>query len=100
MSLEKAVNPVTRITTRPPPYADSGWLTRKFVEAPKQPLKFYLEVGRFEASGFASQLAESRRLRDVLQAKGYDVVYSEYHGGHDAVNWRGSFADGVMALVK
>jgi enterochelin esterase-like enzyme len=73
---------------QPPPYAETGWLTRKLVEAPKQPLKFYLEVGRFEASGFAGQLAESRRLRDVLQAKGYDVVYSEYHGGHDAVNWR------------
>ena len=88
------------MTSRPQPYAETAWLTRKFIDAPKQPLKFHIEVGRFEASGFASQLGETRRLRDVLQAKGYAVIYSEYHGGHDAVNWRGSLADGLMALMK
>jgi enterochelin esterase-like enzyme len=89
-----------KMTAQAPPYAETGWLTREFIEAPKQPLKFYLEVGRFEASGFAGQLAETRRLRDVLQAKGYPVIYSEYHGGHDAVNWRGSLANGLMALMN
>jgi hypothetical protein len=35
----------------------------------------------------------------VLKAKGYSVQYSEFCGGHDYVSWRGSFADGLMALA-
>jgi enterochelin esterase-like enzyme len=27
------------------------------------------------------------------------VNYSEYSGGHDFVCWRGSFADGLIALT-
>jgi enterochelin esterase-like enzyme len=37
-------------------------------------------------------------FRDVLPAKGYSVHYSEFTGDHDPVNWRGSFADGLIAL--
>jgi enterochelin esterase-like enzyme len=88
------------MTGRPRPYAESGWLTRRFVEAPLRPVRFYLEVGRFEASASANQVTEARRLRDVLQAKGYRVIYSEYSGGHDPVNWRGSLADGLIALTS
>jgi enterochelin esterase family protein len=88
-----------KMTERPLPYADTGWLTRKFVEAPRLPVRFYLEVGRLEMSFFANQVAENRRLRDVLQAKGYDVTYSEYSGGHDGFCWRGTFARGLLALV-
>ena len=44
-------------------------------------------------------LSETRRLRDVLEAKGYRVIYSEFVGGHNEVCWRGSFANAVMALT-
>jgi enterochelin esterase family protein len=37
-------------------------------------------------------------LRDVLEAKGYRVTYSEFVGGHNEVCWRGSFANALMAL--
>jgi enterochelin esterase family protein len=88
------------MTAQPPPYLETGWLTHKFVEAPKLPLRFYLEVGRFEGSFFANQLAENRRLRDVLQAKGYAVTYAEFNGGHDGLSWRGTFAHGLLALIN
>jgi enterochelin esterase-like enzyme len=41
----------------------------------------------------------SRRLRDVLQAKGYQVAHREYAGDHGFVAWRGTLADGPIALV-
>src|SRR5262249_25881403 len=35
--------------TRFPTYdVETGWLTRQFAKAPKLPLRFYLEIGRFE----------------------------------------------------
>jgi enterochelin esterase-like enzyme len=89
------------LSSKGPPtaYEETGWLTDKFVAAPTQPVRFYLEVGRFEASFAASQLSENRRFRDVLKAKGYDVTYAEFNGGHDVLSWRGTFAQGLLALV-
>lgn len=77
---------------------DSGWLTRKFVTTPLLALRLYLEVGVLEA-GVTNPVAEHRRLRDVLDAKGYDTVYSEFPGGHDFFTWRNSLGDGLIALL-
>jgi enterochelin esterase family protein len=81
------------------PDAETGWLTGQFVDAPRRAVRFYLEIGRFEDGGFGSGLTETHRFRDVLKAKGYTVHYSEFCGGHDFVSWRGTFADGLMALA-
>ncbi len=79
---------------------EPGWLTRQFVTARRVPLHFYLAAGRFEHWFFPSSLlTENRRLRDVLQAKGYLVDYAEFSGGHDPVCWRGPFVDGLIALT-
>ncbi len=51
-----------------------------------------------EASFAINLLYENRRFRDVLEAKGYAVTYSECTSDHSLLNWRGSFADGVIAL--
>ncbi len=78
------------------------WLTRQFALAPKLPLDFYLDVGLLEAGGVddsPSQLFANRHMRDVLQAKGYSIHYREYHGGHEYVIWRGTLADGLLALI-
>lgn len=79
------------------------WLTRQFADGPKLPVRFYLEVGLWETGigrlHAPTQVAANRHLRDVLRAKGYDVTYSEFSGGHDYFYWRGTFTDGLLALV-
>jgi enterochelin esterase-like enzyme len=80
-------------------YSDeTGWLTRQLAIHSKLPIRFYLAVGRFEGGPYWSLLRENRHLRDVLEAKGYSLTYSEYSGGHDYVGWRSSVANGLMAL--
>jgi enterochelin esterase-like enzyme len=78
---------------------EPGWLTRQFVAAPRQPVRFYLEAGRYEHHFPVSLFAENRRFRDVLEAKGYTVHYAEFTGGHDYLTWRGTLADGLIALT-
>jgi enterochelin esterase-like enzyme len=74
----------------------TGWVIQEYAKRPKLRLRFYMEVGRFESA--ANQLATNRHLRDVLQLKGYPVTYSEFDGGHDSLCWRGSLANGLIAL--
>jgi enterochelin esterase-like enzyme len=76
-----------------------GWLIRQFVTARKLPIRFYLEAGLFENDCPEALLTQNRRMRDVLEAKGYSVVYSEFAGGHEFLSWRGSVADGLIALA-
>lgn len=81
--------------------AEPNWLAQKFIAGPKLPLRFYLDAGLFEVdlSGKGSGiLLPNRHFRDVLRAKGYEVTYQEFPGGHDYINWRGTLADGLVAL--
>jgi enterochelin esterase family protein len=79
------------------------WLTRQFVASSKLPIRFYLDVGLLELGiprrHAPTPVVANRHLRDVLQAKGYEVHYAEFNGGHDHFNWRGTFANGLLALV-
>jgi enterochelin esterase-like enzyme len=76
-----------------------GMLVDHYLQSPRLPLDFYMDVGRYETTLPFSHLLETRRLRDVLKAKGYRVTYCEFVGGHNEVCWRGSFADAIMALT-
>lgn len=78
---------------------ETNWLSARFAELPRLPLTFYMEVGRFEKYFNISMPDENRRFRDVLNAKGYDITYREYNGGHDYVTWRNSLAEGLVALL-
>ncbi|WP_232531769.1 enterochelin esterase [Pseudomonas sp. R32] len=75
---------------------EPGWLTREYVKAPKQPLRFYLQSGLFEGPKI---LDTNRHLRDVLLAKGYPVEQVEYPAGHDYLQWRGSLPCGLISLI-
>ncbi|HEX4964510.1 MAG TPA: enterochelin esterase [Thermoanaerobaculia bacterium] len=85
----------------PPGETEPEWLARQLAAGPKLPVRFYLEAGLMEdrqRPDGPSLLASNRHLRTVLQAKGYAVEYHEFNGGHSILNWRGSFADGLLAL--
>lgn len=75
---------------------ERGWLTSQFASTPRLPLRFFIETGRFELQ---AQVLDHHRIRDVLQAKRYPVLYREYNGGHDYFNWRGTFGDALIWLV-
>ncbi|WP_445672160.1 alpha/beta hydrolase-fold protein [Pseudomonas inefficax] len=75
---------------------EPGWLIRQYVNAPRQPLRFYLQSGLFEGPTI---LDTNRHLRDVLRAKGYAVKAVEYPAGHDYLQWRGSLPCGLISLI-
>jgi enterochelin esterase-like enzyme len=82
--------------------SEPNWIARQFISSPKKPLRFYLDAGsaEFNATGGAdSILFCTRTLRDVLRAKGYEVHFQEFAGGHDYLSWRGTLADGLIALL-
>lgn len=88
------------------PHLDQGeepnWIARQYIKAPKVPLKFYIDCGLFENDiyGSGGQILEtSRHLRDILRARGYEVFYNEFAGGHDYLSWRGTLADGLQMLI-
>jgi enterochelin esterase family protein len=74
-------------------YTETGWLIRQFVRAPTLPVRFYLQVGRFEGLS-----GPNRHLRDVLEAKGNQVTFAEYSGNHDYLSWRNSLGEGLMVV--
>ena len=79
------------------------WLTRQLEASPKLPVRFYLDVGLMERGtsqkGDPNMLTVNRRMRDVLRAKGYQLFYQEFNGGHEYASWRGTFADGLLFLA-
>ena len=81
---------------------EGNGLATQFIQSPLVPLRFYMDVGVFEAGfmgGGLGALEANRHLRDVLLAKGYEVHYQQFVGGHDYLSWRGTFADGLIALI-
>ena len=85
-----------------------GWLLREVDRVPRLPVRFWLDVGRFDTVPLLGShpgddgpdgLIASRQMRDVLQAKGCAVRSTEVAGGHDYVWWRGTLADGLLALL-
>jgi enterochelin esterase-like enzyme len=84
------------------PAAEPNWVAKQFIVSPKLPLRFYLDAGSDEVdyTGRGGDiLVTSRHLRDILIAKGYEVHYQEFSGGHDFLSWRGTLADGLILLM-
>ncbi|WP_030420325.1 enterochelin esterase [Streptomyces sp. NRRL F-5065] len=77
------------------PERETEWLTRQFAAGERRDVRLWLEVGLQEWM----LLPQNRRLRNVLRARGYDVSYREFNGGHDYACWRGGLADALTALL-
>jgi enterochelin esterase family protein len=79
------------------------WLARQFIASPAQPVRFYLDVGILEnarmSDGGPSQLVANRHMRDVLRAKGYEVIYREYSGGHDYSSVQNPLFDALPLML-
>lgn len=82
---------------RPASEKDGQWLAKQVVASPKVALRFCLEVGLME--GYSMQIADNRRMRDVLATKGYPIGYAEYNGGHSFLNWSSGTANGLVFLL-
>ena len=87
------------------------WLKRQFAASPLLPLRFSFEAGLMEGIWWWRSLPQrdptplppvltvNRNLRDTLQSKGYPVHYTEFNGNHGMLNWRGTLASHLIALV-
>jgi glucan 1,4-alpha-glucosidase len=60
----------------------------------KNPLRFYLDAGRYEPV----ILHPTRRANLILRARGYPVTYREAPVGHNYTAWRDRLADAYAAL--
>ncbi|MGQ8365842.1 alpha/beta hydrolase [Glaciecola sp. 1036] len=74
-----------------------GVLIPGYKDAPTQNIQFYLDVGLYDL-GLAA-VGTNRRLKDILQLKGYKVEYYEYKGGHSHLAWRHTLAKGLITLI-
>ena len=82
-----------------PDGAEPEATARELATSAKLPLRFWTEVGTLEVGGKdTTMLAANRHLRDVLTLRGYDVSFHEFAGNHTYAAWRGTIADGLIAL--
>ncbi len=86
------------------------WLNRQFAASAHLPLRFSFEAGLLEGTWWWRSLQRdgspqppllmvNRNLRDTLTRKGYSVHYTEFNGNHGLLNWRGTLASHLIALV-
>jgi enterochelin esterase-like enzyme len=78
--------------------SDDGRLIKLLKQSDRLPIRFYMEVGLYDVG--SGMLGTNRQLRDILELKGYELDYREFNGGHAYANWRVSFADGLISLLR
>jgi enterochelin esterase-like enzyme len=91
-------------------YSQSGYhsfqsdrMIRLIEETEPVPIRLYVDVGTYETvvgAGLLPEaerdfLAANRRLRNALEARGYEFVYAEYPEGHTWGNWRAHLLDAL-----
>jgi len=92
-------------------YCQSGFhsfmkdsLISMYAGSDKKPVKLFVDVGTYEENVGASFIPPgetnftegNRRFKKVLEEKGYDFIYREYHEGHTWGNWRRHLIDALI----
>jgi enterochelin esterase-like enzyme len=76
----------------PPGDPEPEYHARLVAREAKKPIRFWVEAGLFEidrtSGGRPGQMTVNRHFRDVLKARGYDVAWTEFPGGHEYQSWR------------
>lgn len=79
------------------------WLARDMATTPVRPITLYLDAGELEDGPSPdlglSMLTVTRHLRDVARARGYEVHYDEFAGGHDPIGWRTTLPNALASLL-
>ena len=75
---------------------EQGKLITAFKKSKKLPIRFYMNIGLYDAG--ASMLGMNREFRSILQAKGYNLTYEEFKGGHSYLNWKQTLSAGILAI--
>lgn len=57
-------------------------------QGPRKPVRFYIDTGTIRDAQEAA-----RKMKAVLEQKGYQLTYGEYPEGHNWVNWRARLDD-------
>jgi enterochelin esterase-like enzyme len=66
---------------------------------PNRPIRVYMDVGRFEADYYGTNLVDAaHRIRDALQGHGCVVHYREVNDGHGWNNWRARTREALTFL--
>ncbi|WP_433826568.1 enterochelin esterase [Actinoplanes sp. CA-015351] len=78
-----------------PDDVDAEWFAHQVALAGRRPVRWHVEVGLDEWVN----LRPNRHLRDVLTARGYELTYSEFAGGHDRLCWRERFGEALSTLL-
>ncbi|WP_330628289.1 alpha/beta hydrolase-fold protein (plasmid) [Thioclava litoralis] len=82
--------------------AASSWITQRLLQAPQMP-RVFLGAGLSETARGGDALAgdiweSNRQVASVLAARGGEVLWSPWSGGHDRYVWRGKITEGLIAL--
>ena len=69
---------------------DDSRIITDFATRERKPVNFYLEAGRYE-----SLVDSNRKMKEVLEKKGYRLAYREVNAGHNWTHWADALADAL-----
>jgi enterochelin esterase-like enzyme len=73
------------------------WLLNNIENYKKLPLRVFMRAGLLENEPL---LEGNKNLYKILKSKGYDVVFSEFLGGHDDIWWQNELPQGLVTLLN
>jgi len=80
---------------------ETGWFAKEFISSPRRPIRFYMDAGTFEVdrAGTWHGARDESAYAGRASGQSYEVHYQQFVGGHDYLSWRGTLADGLIALI-